>query len=255
MRNAWHGIFARSVEGRRFLLLYFLCSPKSLEKGVRRKQMQERKIVFLYATNKHSVPNASYLSKLRCIHFRDWFEVRTRLQIVTAKKGRQELWVLTVSFQKYMSGSLSSNETNYRIQAGFVDELVRGTRCDASPSTPSRKPGSYGKWKLWHREHSFDHYRDSFSPTGYSVFARDRFPFHSQKYFRNYDYSRFRDRVLGYDVFVGRRWISIESSLWRNWVCGEIVSSVHGDFDASTFGARDADLCYRSWCCKTVHQI
>lgn len=67
------------------------------------------------------------------------------LKIVTAKKGRQELWVLTVSFQKYMSGSLSSNETNYRIQAGFVDELVRGTRCDASPSTPSRKPGSYGK--------------------------------------------------------------------------------------------------------------
>jgi hypothetical protein len=29
-----------------------------------------------------------------------------------------------------MSGTLHPNETNFRIQAGFVDELVRGTKCD-----------------------------------------------------------------------------------------------------------------------------
>lgn len=31
-----------------------------------------------------------------------------------------------------MSGTLNSNETNFRIQAGLVDELVRGTKCDVS---------------------------------------------------------------------------------------------------------------------------
>ena len=30
-----------------------------------------------------------------------------------------------------MSGTLHTNETNFRVQAGFVDELVRGTKCDA----------------------------------------------------------------------------------------------------------------------------
>nr|XP_033183503.1 uncharacterized protein LOC117153503 [Bombus vancouverensis nearcticus] len=54
------------------------------------------------------------------------------LKIITSKKGKQELWVLSVSFQRYMSGTLHSNETNFRIQAGFVDELVRGTKCDVS---------------------------------------------------------------------------------------------------------------------------
>lgn len=54
------------------------------------------------------------------------------LKIITSKKGKQELWVISVSFQKYMSGTLHSNETNFRIQAGFVDELVRGTKCDVS---------------------------------------------------------------------------------------------------------------------------
>ncbi|CAL7935457.1 unnamed protein product [Xylocopa violacea] len=54
------------------------------------------------------------------------------MKIVTSKNGRQELWVLTASFQRYMSNSLHSNETNFRIQAGFIHELVRGTKCDVS---------------------------------------------------------------------------------------------------------------------------
>lgn len=33
-----------------------------------------------------------------------------------------------------MSGTLNSDEINFRIQAGFVDELVRGTKCDVSSS-------------------------------------------------------------------------------------------------------------------------
>ncbi|CAD1480573.1 unnamed protein product, partial [Heterotrigona itama] len=54
------------------------------------------------------------------------------MKIITSKRGRQELWILTASFQKYMAGTLHSNETNFRIQAGFVDELIRGTKCDFS---------------------------------------------------------------------------------------------------------------------------
>lgn len=52
--------------------------------------------------------------------------------MVTNESGRQELWVLTSSFQRYMSGSLHPNETNFRIQAAYIDELVRGTKCDCT---------------------------------------------------------------------------------------------------------------------------
>ncbi|XP_076169512.1 yellow-e3 [Ptiloglossa arizonensis] len=67
------------------------------------------------------------------------------LKIVTSKKGRQELWVLTPSFQKYMSNSLNSSETNFRIQAGFVEELVRGTKCDATSLAHSIVRSHYRK--------------------------------------------------------------------------------------------------------------
>ncbi|GAB1861265.1 Bee-milk protein [Camponotus japonicus] len=52
------------------------------------------------------------------------------LKIIKTKNGRQELWVLTVPFQKYMTGTMNVNETNFRILAGYVDELVRGTKCN-----------------------------------------------------------------------------------------------------------------------------
>ena len=29
-----------------------------------------------------------------------------------------------------MTGSLTPRQTNFRIQAAFIDELVRGTKCD-----------------------------------------------------------------------------------------------------------------------------
>ncbi|XP_043289269.1 uncharacterized protein [Venturia canescens] len=49
---------------------------------------------------------------------------------------REELWIMTVSFQKVMNGSLKPNVTNFRIQAAFVDELVRGTICEPSHRKP-----------------------------------------------------------------------------------------------------------------------
>lgn len=39
--------------------------------------------------------------------------------------------MITVSFQKVMTGTLDQRQTNFRIQAGFVDELIRGTKCAA----------------------------------------------------------------------------------------------------------------------------
>lgn len=72
--------------------------------------------------------------------------------------NRQELWVSTASFQRYMSGTLHSNETNFRIQAAYVDELVRGTKCDARAldnyhqNTGGRLPSRPTKWRSWYRE-------------------------------------------------------------------------------------------------------
>lgn len=59
----------------------------------------------------------------------DTLQFPSGMKIITAKNGRQELWVLTSSFQKFMTGTMNSNETNFRIQAGYVDELIRGTKC------------------------------------------------------------------------------------------------------------------------------
>ncbi|XP_014223730.1 protein yellow-like [Trichogramma pretiosum] len=68
------------------------------------------------------------------------------VKVVNGKNGRQELWVSTASFQRYMSGSLHPNETNFRIQAGFVDELVRGTQCDVTTlDSISRYPTKVSK--------------------------------------------------------------------------------------------------------------
>lgn len=60
----------------------------------------------------------------------DTLQFPSGLKIITAKNGRQELWVFTSSFQKFMTGTMSANETNFRILAGYVDELVRGTKCN-----------------------------------------------------------------------------------------------------------------------------
>nr|XP_050845756.1 protein yellow-like [Vespula vulgaris]XP_050845757.1 protein yellow-like [Vespula vulgaris] len=53
------------------------------------------------------------------------------MKLKYSKKNREEIWILTSSFQRFMTGTLHSNETNFRILAGFVDELVRGTKCDS----------------------------------------------------------------------------------------------------------------------------
>ena len=116
-------------------------------------------------------------------------------QIITSKKGRQELWVLTASFQKYMTGTLRSNETNFRIQAGFVDELIRGTKCDVS----SLETYLHSKWWSWHREQFSDYHHQNFSPKLWPFFMNDR-PFGSRYFrrqFEDYYHSRYVRRNFG----------------------------------------------------------
>lgn len=60
--------------------------------------------------------------------------------MITPRSGRQELWIATAAFQRYMSGTLHPNETNFRVQAGYVDELVRGTRCDVKALDAAVEP-------------------------------------------------------------------------------------------------------------------
>ncbi|EFN80990.1 Protein yellow [Harpegnathos saltator] len=52
------------------------------------------------------------------------------LKITNGKTGRQEIWILTSSFQKYMTGSMHPNETNFWIQAAYTSELIHDTKCD-----------------------------------------------------------------------------------------------------------------------------
>ncbi|XP_053669181.1 protein yellow-like [Anopheles marshallii] len=46
------------------------------------------------------------------------------VKIIRNRKGAEELWVLTCRFQKVMTGSLNTNETNFRIQAIQIPELL-----------------------------------------------------------------------------------------------------------------------------------
>ncbi|KFB53641.1 AGAP004549-PA-like protein [Anopheles sinensis] len=46
------------------------------------------------------------------------------VKIVRNRKGVEELWVLTCRFQKVMTGSLNTNQTNFRIQAIQIPEVL-----------------------------------------------------------------------------------------------------------------------------------
>lgn len=66
MRSDWQGTFASSVEGKRFFLLFDIHWRWTPQKRTTSK-WKSKKSFLLYAMSKHSVPNASHLSKLYCI--------------------------------------------------------------------------------------------------------------------------------------------------------------------------------------------
>jgi len=64
------------------------------------------------------------------------------MKIINNLKGEQELWTLTCRFQKVMTGSINTNELNFRILAGKVNDLVKETRCfDPNGSTQTNLIG------------------------------------------------------------------------------------------------------------------
>nr|XP_021189334.2 protein yellow isoform X1 [Helicoverpa armigera] len=61
------------------------------------------------------------------------------VKVVMNAKGEQELWVLTSSFQRVMTGSLSSDRVNFRIHAEKIPNILANSPCKDSPK--GQKPG------------------------------------------------------------------------------------------------------------------
>ncbi|CAG9584628.1 unnamed protein product [Danaus chrysippus] len=55
------------------------------------------------------------------------------MKVVNNLKGEQELWVLTSSFQRVMTGTLSSDRINFRIHAEKIPTLLGHTACLSHP--------------------------------------------------------------------------------------------------------------------------
>ncbi|XP_025829216.1 uncharacterized protein LOC108733632 [Agrilus planipennis] len=54
------------------------------------------------------------------------------IKVINNPLGFQELWFVSDRFQKFYTGTLSLNETNFRIQTTRVDDVLRGSKCKLS---------------------------------------------------------------------------------------------------------------------------
>lgn len=61
------------------------------------------------------------------------------VKVVMNAKGEEELWVLTSSFQRVMTGSLSSDKINFRIHAEKIKNVLANSPCKDHPK--GRKHG------------------------------------------------------------------------------------------------------------------
>lgn len=64
---------------------------------------------------------------------RETLQFASGVKVVNNLEGEQELWVLTSSFQRVMTGSLNSNRINYRIHADTIPRLLHNSPCNYSP--------------------------------------------------------------------------------------------------------------------------
>ncbi|XP_063380726.1 protein yellow-like [Cydia fagiglandana] len=64
---------------------------------------------------------------------RETLQFASGMKIVNNLKGDQELWILTSSFQRVMTGSLNSRRVNFRIHAQSVSRLLEGSACRNPP--------------------------------------------------------------------------------------------------------------------------
>ncbi|XP_075973485.1 major royal jelly protein 9-like isoform X2 [Anticarsia gemmatalis] len=51
------------------------------------------------------------------------------MKVVTNAKGEQELWILTSSFQRVMTGTLSASRVNFRIHAEKITTILENSMC------------------------------------------------------------------------------------------------------------------------------
>ncbi|XP_050667032.1 protein yellow-like isoform X2 [Leptidea sinapis] len=64
---------------------------------------------------------------------RETLQFASGLKIIKNVKGEEELWVLTSSFQRVMTGSLNSNRVNFRIHAEKISNILEDSLCLAPP--------------------------------------------------------------------------------------------------------------------------
>lgn len=63
---------------------------------------------------------------------RETLQFASGMKIVNNLKGEQELWLLTSSFQRVMTGTISSDRINFRIHAEKIPILLKNSPCKTS---------------------------------------------------------------------------------------------------------------------------
>ncbi|KAK5640789.1 hypothetical protein RI129_009336 [Pyrocoelia pectoralis] len=80
----------------------------------------------------------------------------SNVKIITNLLDKQELWFVTMRFQKVITSTLNLSETNFRIIAGKIDDLLKGSKClNRYPSSQHVHVhgGGYGYGKQHKRDH------------------------------------------------------------------------------------------------------
>lgn len=73
------------------------------------------------------------------------------IKILKNRKGEQEVWIMTSRFQKVANGSLDPKDSNFRIQAGKLEDLLFGTKCKTKqPHQNLVGGGGYGLYGHGH---------------------------------------------------------------------------------------------------------
>ncbi|KAB0793471.1 hypothetical protein PPYR_13091 [Photinus pyralis] len=78
----------------------------------------------------------------------------SNVKVITNLLDKQELWFITMRFQRVATGTLNFSETNFRVMAGKLDDLLKGSKCLSRPSSSHSHHygGGYGYGRHSKRE-------------------------------------------------------------------------------------------------------
>ncbi|KAF2904169.1 hypothetical protein ILUMI_02008 [Ignelater luminosus] len=62
------------------------------------------------------------------------------VKVINNRRGAQELWVVTMRFQKLATGTVNPSETNFRILKANIEDLTRGSKCLNVPPNQNHRP-------------------------------------------------------------------------------------------------------------------